>query len=374
MAQSDQVVQNATFPSVRADINDNLAALFSQSEGGSAPAVTRAFQPWVDTSSNPPIWKVRNSSNSAWITVGVLDPAAFQVGGITPIANGGTGTTTAAAALTAFLPSQSGNTGKALVTNGTAASWSAVATSSVTPFTSSGTWTKPTAGTAARIYLWGGGGSGARHTQFSGGGGGGACVVAEYQLSDLPSTVSITIGAGGSVAAGTTNVNGAAGQKSSFGSLFDAWGGGGGSGSTAGTSVGGGSGGGWLGAGALGTASNTAGGAGYDPTSTGGIGGGGGTGIAPTASTYGGGGGGQVGIAGANSQYGGAGGGGHNGTTGLGAGGVSFFGGDGGTAQATGVAGQAGSFPAGGGSSCDQGANSVSPGAGGNGYCIVIVY
>ena len=101
MAQSDQVVQNATFPSVRADINDNLAALFSQSSGNSAPTVTVAFQPWIDTSSSPPVWKVRNGSNAAWITVGVLDPANFQVGGVTQIANGGTGATTAAAGLAA---------------------------------------------------------------------------------------------------------------------------------------------------------------------------------------------------------------------------------------------------------------------------------
>ena len=81
MAQSDQTVQNATFPSVRADINDNLAALYSQSSGNSAPAVTVAFQPWIDTSSSPPVWKVRNGSNSAWITVGVLDPAGFSSNG-----------------------------------------------------------------------------------------------------------------------------------------------------------------------------------------------------------------------------------------------------------------------------------------------------
>jgi hypothetical protein len=126
MAQSDQVVQNATFPTVRADINDNLAALYSQNSGNSAPAVTVAFQPWVDTSSSPPVWKVRNGSNSAWITVGVLDPAGFNAGGVTAIANGGTGATTATAALAALLPSQGGNAGKALVTSGSAASWTTV--------------------------------------------------------------------------------------------------------------------------------------------------------------------------------------------------------------------------------------------------------
>ena len=82
MAQSDQVVQNATFPSVRADINDNLAALYSQSSGNSAPTVTVAFQPWIDTSLNPPVWKVRNGSNTNWITIGVLDPTAFSSSGI----------------------------------------------------------------------------------------------------------------------------------------------------------------------------------------------------------------------------------------------------------------------------------------------------
>ena len=124
MAQSDQVVQNATFPAVRADINDNFEALFTQSSGNSAPAVTVAFQPWVDTSSSPPVWKVRNASNTNWITIGVLD-ANFQVGGVTPIANGGTGATTATAAINALLPSQTGNSGEFLTTDGTNVSWDA---------------------------------------------------------------------------------------------------------------------------------------------------------------------------------------------------------------------------------------------------------
>ena len=147
MAQSDQVVQNATFPSVRADINDNLAALFSQSSGNSAPTVTVAFQPWVDTTNGSlPVWKIRNGSNNAWITVGVLDPAGFNAGGVTAIANGGTGAITAALALAALLPSQGGNAGKALVTSGSAATWGTVASgASIQVFTSSGTYT-PTAG------------------------------------------------------------------------------------------------------------------------------------------------------------------------------------------------------------------------------------
>jgi hypothetical protein len=142
MAQSDQSVQNATFPSIRADINDNLAALFSQSSGNIEPTVKVAFQPWTDTSSSPPVYKIRNGSNSAWITVGVLDPAGFQVGGITPIANGGTGAITAALALAALLPSQTGNAGKALVTDATTATWTTI--NGIT----SGTAVASTSGTA----------------------------------------------------------------------------------------------------------------------------------------------------------------------------------------------------------------------------------
>ena len=200
MAQSDQVVQNATFPSVRADINDNLAALYSQSSGNSAPTVTVAFQPWVDTSSSPPVWKVRNASNSAWITVGILDPAGFNAGGITAIANGGTGATTAALALAALLPSQGGNAGKALVTSGSAASWGTVASgASIQVFTASGTYT-PTAGksTFLAVVTGGGGGGGGSNFDFNGGaGGGGGTGFRLYTSTEMGSTAAITFGSGG---------------------------------------------------------------------------------------------------------------------------------------------------------------------------------
>lgn len=82
MAQADQVVQNASFPSVRADINDNLAALYSQSSGNSEPAATVAFQPWIDTSSSPAVWKIRNATNNGWITVGTIDATTFNISGL----------------------------------------------------------------------------------------------------------------------------------------------------------------------------------------------------------------------------------------------------------------------------------------------------
>lgn len=228
MAQADQNVQNAGFPTVRADINDNLAALFSQSSGSSAPSVTVAGQPWIDTSVSPPLWKVRNASNNAWITIGTLDPAGFNISGVTAIANGGTGQTTATAALTALLPNQSGNSGKALTTNGTVASWGAVnANSDKQVFTANGTWTKPSFGTVALITVWGGGGGGAKgitNIRRAGGGGGGACSQRLVELSDLPSTVAVTVGAGGTGSTAAGGGNGSAGGDTWFGaSLTNAY-------------------------------------------------------------------------------------------------------------------------------------------------------
>ncbi len=232
--QSDQTIQNATFPNVRADINDNLEALFTQSSGASEPTTKVAFQPWVDTSSSPPVWKVRNAANSAWITVGVLDPAGFEVGGVTPIANGGTGQTTVAAAIAALLPSQTGNADKALVTNGTSLLWSVITSSSFTKYTFAAgtgtgstrthTWTKPSTGSTAIVLIWGGGGAGAADNNEGGGGGAGSnCGFGLFPLSDLGATETITIGQGGQ---GTsTDGNGANGTNSTFGSHVTSYGG-----------------------------------------------------------------------------------------------------------------------------------------------------
>ncbi|MEI6680412.1 MAG: hypothetical protein WCL21_17515 [Mariniphaga sp.] len=54
---------------------------------------------------------------------------ASGVTGTLPVANGGTGATTADAAINALLPTQTSNTGKYLSTNGTTASWNALTSS-----------------------------------------------------------------------------------------------------------------------------------------------------------------------------------------------------------------------------------------------------
>jgi len=79
MAQSDQQIQNASGSSVRADLNNNLDALFSNNSGASEPAVTSAFMWFADTSNNA--LKIRNAADSAFITVGTLSEANLGLAG-----------------------------------------------------------------------------------------------------------------------------------------------------------------------------------------------------------------------------------------------------------------------------------------------------
>ena len=70
MSQSDQLVQNDTGSNVRADINSNLAALFSNNSGTAEPATTTAYM-WYADSTNDEL-KIRNAADTAFVTVGTL--------------------------------------------------------------------------------------------------------------------------------------------------------------------------------------------------------------------------------------------------------------------------------------------------------------
>lgn len=357
--QSDQTIQNATFPNVRADINDNLEALFTQSSGVSEPTTKVAFQPWVDTSTSPPTWKIRNAANSAWITVGVLDPSNFQVGGVTPIANGGTGQTTVAAAIAALLPSQTGNADKALVTNGTSLLWSTITSSSFTKYTFAAgtgtgstrthTWTKPSGGSTAIVLIWGGGGAGGADNGEGGGGGAGSnCGFGLFPLADLGATETITIGRGGQ---GTSaDGNAASGTNSTFGSLVTSYGGRGGDdddGLTAGGST-------PFGTGALGTAASSPA---FDLFS-------GGNGATQRGDGLG-------ATTGGNAVFGGAGGGGCDASGNVsGAGGTSILAGNGGAGRGGSSNAVDGSTPGGGGGGAEEGI----AGDGGDGECWVLIF
>jgi hypothetical protein len=197
MAQADQTVQNATFPTVRADINNNLAALFTDSSGSTAPSVTVAFQDWIDTSGANPLWKKRNAANNAWITIGTISASTIAFEGAST------------------LPSQSGNSGEYLKTNGTVATWEPVISgiNAADVFASSGNWTCPAGVQKVLVSVIGGGGGG-KGALSPGGGDGGHGGYGVGVLTVTPGTVyTVTVGSGGT---GNTLGSGTAGGTSTF--------------------------------------------------------------------------------------------------------------------------------------------------------------
>ncbi len=234
-------------------------------------------------------------------------------------------------------------------------------------FTASGTWTKPAGyddDTVVMVELWAGGGGGGRGTAAAGGGGGGYAR-RMFRIADLPSSVTVTIGAGGAKAPSAPSI-GTVGGNTTFGSLLTAYGGGGGGGHTA-AGPGGGGGGGASTAGSNGTASA----AGAGGRAGGGPGGNGNVAetIIDAISDSGGGGGGSgsagVGFRGGYAVFGGAGGGGISGA-GNGVAGISAFGGNGGAAPSG-----SGTAPGGGGGA---GAAGSAAGDGARGECRVWIF
>lgn len=141
-------------------------------------------------------------------------------------------------------------------------------------FNAGGTWTKPLnisvlAMVEATVWAGGGGcGTGAASSQCAGGGGGGGCTIKRFKITDLTSTVTVAIGAGGTI--------GNAGGNSSFGSYVLAYGGGVGGSSSTGNPAGGGGGGGSISAGSAGLnggAGGNGGGGGSSGSTFGGAGG-----------------------------------------------------------------------------------------------------
>jgi hypothetical protein len=235
MAQGDMNIANQGFPAFRADLNDQLEALVTNSSGATAPSTTFPHQWWLDTSTTPSTLRQRNADNDAWIVIGLLNQATSTFN--LPVAQGGTGAATLTAnnvllgngtsAVQAVAPGTSGNV---LTSNGT--TWESAAPTGgsssvdVQTFNTSGTWTKPSFGSMARIQVWGGGGGGARQTSTStcSGGGGGGYNEIVVPISSLGATETVTIGAGGGGRTDSTG-SGTAGGNSSFGSLLSAFGG-----------------------------------------------------------------------------------------------------------------------------------------------------
>lgn len=176
------------------------------------------------------------------IVVTAAGPAAVDVSLDTvPLTSGGTGATTQAGAANAVLPSQSGNNGYILTTNGSNVSWgdpaSLIPSGGIQVFSSSGTFNVPAGVTKVEVTCVGGGGGGgsgssnADPQDFYGGSGGNGAIAVKL-VTVTPSTAyTVTVGPGG--AGGPSGVgvgaNGIAGGTTIFGvNLCEASGGGGG--------------------------------------------------------------------------------------------------------------------------------------------------
>ena len=154
------------------------------------------------------------------------------------------GTYTASGTSLARTTRLSSSTGSAIsltsATVVTAVAPGAILRDDVQPFTTSDTWTKPVWAKTVEVVCIGGGGGGGGGAKngttspYGGGGGGSAALCFQhYRGDDLPSTVTVTVGAGGTGGAGTSSndtngTSGAAGGETSFGGYQKAAGGGGG--------------------------------------------------------------------------------------------------------------------------------------------------
>jgi len=70
MPTHDYSLANQSGASFRTDLNNALAAIQSNNSNSSSPSTTVAYQWWADTTAN--IFKIRNSSNNAWINLFTL--------------------------------------------------------------------------------------------------------------------------------------------------------------------------------------------------------------------------------------------------------------------------------------------------------------
>ena len=81
MSQHDFNIANQLFPATRADLNNSLVALASNSSGDAEPSTTYANQWWYETDSNT--LKLRNEANTAWVPICILDQGNNNVLSIT---------------------------------------------------------------------------------------------------------------------------------------------------------------------------------------------------------------------------------------------------------------------------------------------------
>lgn len=177
--------------------------------------------------------KARDIANSGTALGSVSPTELGYLDGVTSAVqtqiNAKLATSTAASTYEPALPSQSGNSGKYLTTNGSSKSWGTLTIPDAVSlqeevFTSSGSWTAPTGVTKVQLVIVGGGGAGGGTPSGSGGQGGAYKTV---QSTVTPGTTyTVTVGSGGAGNGGWWS-GGGPGSASSFDTISASGGGGG---------------------------------------------------------------------------------------------------------------------------------------------------
>lgn len=111
MAQADYNLANQSGSAFRSELNSTLSAILSLNSGSTAPTTTVAYSLWADTTTG--LLKIRDSSNSSFITVGALGSVNLGLASLasptftgTPLApTASAGTNTTQIATTAFVVS-----------------------------------------------------------------------------------------------------------------------------------------------------------------------------------------------------------------------------------------------------------------------------
>jgi len=80
MATHDYVIANQTGANTRSDLNNAFSAIVSNNSSATEPSTTYAYMGWADTAND--LYKVRNSANSAWVSVFTLSTGAIITGGL----------------------------------------------------------------------------------------------------------------------------------------------------------------------------------------------------------------------------------------------------------------------------------------------------
>ncbi|MGO4917543.1 hypothetical protein [Pseudogemmobacter sp. W21_MBD1_M6] len=76
MAQTNSyVIENDAGLAVRTRLNEVLAAIQSANAGATAPTATQPGMTWFDTSTSPPVLRIRNASDDGWDEL--LDGGSF---------------------------------------------------------------------------------------------------------------------------------------------------------------------------------------------------------------------------------------------------------------------------------------------------------